>query len=202
MTQLVVPASEGRAVRVARGKRLRLTTPRGNQAADFFAFNAETVGEWLSCPHSWVTTFCVKPRQGDVFLSRFRRPMLKLVEDGAGGVHDMMIAACDQFRYEFFGHRGPHASCSDNLQQAMRREGFEISVIPQPINFFTHTEIAADGRLSAPGENIPPGAFVVVEALMDLICVVSSCPYDLANATKGWEVNPGAKVTELLVEIH
>ena len=202
MTQLVVPASEGRAVRVARGKRLRLTTPRGNQAADFFAFNAENLGEWLSCPHSWVTTFCVKPRQGDVFLSRFRRPMLKLVEDGAGGIHDMMIAACDQFRYEFFGHKGPHASCSDNLQQAMRRDGYEISVIPQPINFFTHTEIAADGLLSAPGGNIPPGAFVVVEALMDLICVVSSCPYDLADTTKGWDVNPGARVTELLVEIQ
>ena len=202
MTRQVVPASEGRAVRLARGKRLRLATPRGNQAADFFAFNAENVGEWLSCPHSWVTTFCIKPRQGDVFLSRFRRPMLRLVEDGAGGIHDMMIAACDQFRYEFFGHKGPHASCSDNLQQAMRREGYEISVIPQPINFFTHTEIHTDGRLSAPGGNIPPGAFVVVEALMDLICVVSSCPYDLANATKGWKVNPGAKVTELLVEIH
>jgi uncharacterized protein YcgI (DUF1989 family) len=202
MTRLVVPASEGRAVRLARGKRLRLATPRGNQAADFFAFNAENVGEWLSCPHSWVTTFCIKPRQGDVFLSRFRRPMLRLVEDGAGGIHDMMIAACDQFRYEFFGHKGPHASCSDNLQHAMRREGYEISVIPQPINFFTHTEIHTDGRLSAPGGNIPPGAFVVVEALMDLICVVSSCPYDLANATKGWKVNPGAKVTELLVEIH
>ncbi|HXQ40691.1 MAG TPA: urea carboxylase-associated family protein [Candidatus Udaeobacter sp.] len=201
MTQMVVPASEGRAVRMARGKRLRLETPRGNQAADFFAFNAENVGEWLSCPHSWVTTFCIKPRQGDMFLSRFRRPMLRLVEDGAGGIHDMMIAACDQFRYEFFGHKGPHASCSDNLQQAMRREGYEISVIPQPINFFTHTEIQADGRLSAPGGNIPPGAFVIVEALMDLICVVSSCPYDLANATKDWEVNPGAKVTELLVEV-
>lgn len=201
MKRMVVPASEGRAVRLGRGKRLRLTTPKGNQAADFFAFNAENPGEWLSCPHSWVTTFCIKPRQGDEFLSRFRRPMLKLVEDGAGGMHDMMIAACDQFRYEFFGHKGPHASCSDNLQQAMRREGYEISVIPQPINFFTHTEVHADGRLSAPGGRIPPGAFVVVEALMDLICVVSSCPYDLANATKGWEVNPGAKVTELLVEI-
>jgi len=52
MTRMVVPASEGRAVRLARGKRLRLATPRGNQAADFFAFNAENVGEWLSCPHS------------------------------------------------------------------------------------------------------------------------------------------------------
>jgi uncharacterized protein YcgI (DUF1989 family) len=201
MTQITIPASEGRAVRLSKGKRLRLTTPKGNQAADFFAFNAENVGEWLSCPHSWVTTFCIKPRQGDRFLSRFRRPMLKFAEDGAGGVHDMMIAACDQFRYEFFGHKSPHASCSDNLQQAMRREGYEISVIPQPINFFTRTEVAPDGRLSAPGGDIAAGGYVVLEALMDLICVVSSCPYDLASRTKGWKVNPGAKVTELLVEV-
>ncbi len=99
-----------------RGGRLKITTPHGAQAADFFAFNAANVGEWLSPPHSWVTTFSVKPRLGDTLISRFRRPMVKIVEDGAGGIHDMMIAACDQFRYEFFGHQGHHPSCADNLQ--------------------------------------------------------------------------------------
>jgi len=106
--------------------------------------------------------------RGDVLLPPFRRPMLKLVEEAAGGTHDRMIAACDQFRYEYFGCKGPDASCLDNLRQAMPREGCEIPMIPQPINFFTHTEIQADGRLSAPRRNIPLGA----------------------------------KVTELLVEIH
>ncbi len=119
MSQIIVPASEGRAVELRRGERLRITTPKGRQAADFFAFNARNVGEWLSPMHSWVTTFSVKPRQGDTLISRFRRPMLTIVEDGAAGCHDMMIAACDQFRYEFFGHSCPVPQMPTRSQQAL-----------------------------------------------------------------------------------
>ncbi|MEA2780201.1 MAG: uncharacterized protein QOK29_1745 [Rhodospirillaceae bacterium] len=198
MTETLVPAREGRAVTVPAGGRIRVTTPKGHQAADFFAFNADNVGEWLSPMHTWVTTFSVKPRVGDVLLSRFRRPMLKLVKDGADGCHDMMLAACDQFRYEFFGHKGPHASCSDNLQTAMRRVGYEIDVIPQPVNFFTNTRIEPDGRLVSPPNPVAPGAFVELEAIMDLICVVSSCPFDLNM--QGWQINAGSEVTELVIE--
>jgi uncharacterized protein YcgI (DUF1989 family) len=200
MTTITVPASQGRAVRVGKGQTLRITTPKGGQAADFFAFNAENVGEWLSCPHTWVTSFCIKPREGDVFLSRFRRPMLRFAKDGANGVHDMMIAACDQFRYEFFGHQHPHASCSDNLQTAMRREGYEISVIPQPVNFFTNTQIDAQSRLISPPNPVPVGAFVEVEAVMDVICVISSCPFDLP--VEGWPINSAQGVTELLLDLR
>ena len=34
----IVPAREGRAVRVAKGQTIRITTPKGAQAADFFAY--------------------------------------------------------------------------------------------------------------------------------------------------------------------
>ena len=82
----IVPAREGRAVRVsAKGRLIRITTPKGAQAADFFAYNAASPAEWLSANHTWVTTFNVKPRQGDVLISRFRRPMLKFARDGAAG---------------------------------------------------------------------------------------------------------------------
>jgi uncharacterized protein YcgI (DUF1989 family) len=197
--KIIIPAREGRAVRVARGQSIRITTPMGAQAADFFAYNALSPGEWLSANHSWVTTFNVKPRQGDVLISRFRRPMVKFTRDGANGVHDMMIAACDQFRYEFFGHKGPHASCSENLCVAMRREGHQVDVIPQPVNFFTNTTVEKDGSFTSPPNPVPPGAFVELEALMDLICVVSSCPFDLA--IEGWTINAGQGPTELEVEV-
>jgi len=200
MTRINVPPREGRAVRIARGQRLIIATPKGRQAADFFAFNAANVGEWLSPNHSWITSFHTRPKVGDLFLSRFRRPMLRFVRDGAGGVHDMMIPACDQFRYEFFGHEGPHASCSENLCVAMRREGYQVDVIPQPVNFFTNTRIEPDGTIVSPPNPVPPGADVEVEALMDLICVVSSCPFDLN--VDGWEINAGAEVTELTVEVR
>jgi len=199
MTKMTVPPKAGRSIDVPRGRHLRITTPRGGQAADFFAFNAASLEEWLSPPHSWVTTFSVKPRQGDTLISRFRRPMVRIAEDGASGVHDMMIAACDQFRYEFFGFEGHHPSCSENLQIAMRRRGHEVSVIPQPVNFFTNTLIDPAGRLLSPPNPVPPGAYVVVEALMDLVCVVSSCPFDLA--VDGWTINGTAGPTELELEV-
>ncbi len=199
MTEILVPAREGRAVVVEKGRLVRITTPKGAQAADFFAYNAESIDEWLSPNHTWVTTFCVKPRQGDTLLSRFRRPMLTIVEDGAHGVHDMMIAACDQLRYEFFGHEGPHASCSENLCIAMRRLGHHIDVIPQPVNFFTNTSVEPDGRFVSPPNPVPAGAFVEMEALMDLICVVSACPFDLA--VDGWTINAEGGPTELIVAV-
>ena len=200
MTRVVVPASEARAVEVRKGERLRITTPKGRQAADFFAFNTRNIGEWLSPMHSWVTTFSVKPRQGDTLLSRFRRPMLTIVEDGAAGCHDMMIAACDHFRYEFFGHKGPIASCADNLETAMRRLGHAIPVIPQPVNFFTNTVITPEGKLTSPPNPVPPGAYVEIEAAMDLIAVVSSCPFDLP--IDGWSINAEGGPSELILDLR
>lgn len=198
MARLIVPPAEGRSVRLTAGQSLTITTPNGAQAADFFAFNSSNIEEWLSANHSWVFTRHVRPRAGDTFLSRFRRPMLEFVEDGAGGTHDMMIAACDQFRYEQFGYRGNHASCSANLEVSMRRLGLQVHVIPQPLNFFTRTEVLNDGTLISPPNPVPPGAYVKLRALMDLICVVSSCPFDLS--VEGWTINAASGPSELVVE--
>ncbi len=57
MRQIVVPPSEGRAVRVAKGQRIVIATPEGRQAADFFAFNAVNIGEWSppSCEPIWAS---------------------------------------------------------------------------------------------------------------------------------------------------
>jgi len=199
MTTITVAAKDGMSFDVARGQQIRITTPKGHQAADFFAYNTHSVVEWLSPPHTWIANCSLTPRSGDVLLSRFRNPMLEMVEDGGEGIHDMLLPACDQFRYEFFGHEGPHPSCSDNLMTAMRRRGHEVSVIPQPINFFTHTTVDAAGVLNAPSNIVKPGAFVVLEALIDTICIVSSCPFDISP--QGWEINAGGVVTELEVEI-
>jgi uncharacterized protein YcgI (DUF1989 family) len=199
MAKITIPAAEGRAFLVKPGQSFRIITPKGGQAADFFAYNAASIAEWLSPPHTWIATRSVRPREGDVLLSRFRRPMLRITEDGADGIHDMLLPACDQFRYEFFGHIGPHASCSENLMTAMRRLGRDISVVPQPVNFFTNTHVDAEGGLSAPANTVRPGGYIKLEALLDLVCVVSSCPFDIKPPD--WEVNRGGQVTELEVEV-
>ncbi|MDN2565751.1 urea carboxylase-associated family protein [Aquibium sp. A9E412] len=201
MGKVVVPAREGRGIRVGKGEVLRITTPRGSQCADFFAFNAQNTQEFLSCPHTWVTNFSMVPREGDVFLSQYRRPMLKMAKDGAAGAHDMLITTCDQFRYEFFGFVGPHANCSDNLVTAMKRFGHAVPHVPQAVNFFAKSHVAEDGKLTSPPNPVAPGAYVEVEALIDLICVVSACPFDLE--VDGWEVSGGHRheLSEIEMEI-
>jgi len=195
-----IPARTGLAVVVERRQRLRIIAPKGAQAADFFAYAADNVREWLSPMHTWVTTRSIKPRVGDSFLSRFRRPMLDLVADGAGGMHDMMIAACDQARYEQFGFAGAHGSCAENLRSAMARLGQPIDVVPQPVNFFTNTIVESDGKLISPPNTVPPGGYVELAARMDLICVVSSCPFDLQ--IPGWTINAPGGPTELVLEVR
>lgn len=200
MESITVPPREGRGFAVAEGAHFRIVTPRGQQAADFFAYNERNIGEWLSANHTWVKNRRVRLRDGDVLVSRFRRPMIEVVEDGADGVHDLMIPACDQIRYEQLGHEGPHASCSENLCTAMRRLGYNIDVIPQPINFFTNTTVESDGAFNSPPNPVAPGAYVELKALMDLICVVSACPYDLFLSD--WTINsPELGPTELVVEL-
>ena len=68
------------------------------------------------------------------------------------------------------------------------------------MNFFTHTRVEADGRFVSPPNPVPPGAFVEMKALMDLICVVSACPFDLA--VDGWTINARQGPTDLLVDVR
>jgi uncharacterized protein YcgI (DUF1989 family) len=199
MITVIVPAAEGRAVDVAAGQRIRVMTPHGQQAADFFAYNADDLSEWLSPMHTWVTTRSLKPKPGDQFLSRYRRPMLTIIEDTANGCHDLLIAACDQKRYEQFGFKGHHRSCSENLALAMEERGHAVAVTPQPVNLFTNTVVDPDGALLSPPNPVAPGAYVEMEALMDLICIVSSCPFDLK--VEGWTINAAGGPTELEVTV-
>lgn len=197
--QIIVPAGEGRAITLQAGSQLKLTTRAGQQAADFFAFNAADLSEWLSAMHTWSSTRVMEPREGQTFLSCLRRPLLLFAEDGAGGVHDMLIAACDPARYREFGVEGYHRSCADNLVAAMATRGDLVTTIPQPINFFTNTCITDDQRLVSPPNPVRPGSYVVLEALVDLVCVVSSCPFDLP--LDWWPINAPDGPTDLLIEL-
>ena len=81
----------------------------------------------------------------------------------------------------------------------MARLGHAIEVVPQPVNFFTNTVVESDGKLTSPPNTVPPGGYVELAARMDLICVVSSCPFDLQ--IPGWTINAAGGPTELVVEV-
>lgn len=188
----IVPAGTARAVPLRAGQTLRITNVAGKQVADFVAFSTADPGETLSTMHTIVSLGRLFPTKGDQLRSNRRRPMLEITRDDTGR-HDMIIAACDPWRYEYdFGVTG-HRSCSDNFLEALAPWGTQRHQLPHPINFFQNMSYP-EGRVQF-GESLArPGDAVELRALLDVVAAVSACPMDL-NPISGY------RVTDIALEV-
>ncbi|MEO3803037.1 urea carboxylase-associated family protein [Nonomuraea sp. B1E8] len=192
--RVIVPAAEGRAVKVGAGQRVRVTDLEGGQVGDLFAFAADDTTEQLSASHTRAATSRLFPAVGEQFVTDRRRPILTLVGDTSPGVHDMLIAACDPARYRALGVTGFHASCADNLRRSLAALGLESPRTPQPVNLFMRIPVSGDGRLSWLTAISRPGDAITFEAVVDCVLVVSACPQDLV------EIN-GHRPTPLAIDL-
>jgi uncharacterized protein len=173
----LIPARRAVAVRVPRGARVRVVNTHGQQVVDAWAFAGAT--EWMSMEHSRLHIGRVNPRLGDTFVTTRRRPVLTLVEDTSGGVHDTLLAACDRFRYELLGAPG-HDNCTDNLHAALATAGLRVPCTPAPLNLFENARPGPDGEIEIAAPVSTPGSHVTLRAERDLVLVLSACPQDLA----------------------
>lgn len=118
--QLVtIPARKGKAAFVAKGQLVKIINTHGEQVVDTWAFRRDDMTEFMSNEHTRAHILKIIPKTGDALLTNHRRPILTLLEDTSGGVHDTLIAACDRYRYELLGCEGHHDNCTDNLAQGL-----------------------------------------------------------------------------------
>ncbi|HEY3614041.1 MAG TPA: urea carboxylase-associated family protein [Gaiellales bacterium] len=192
--RIEIPAREGRAVRVAAGRSVRVVDVAGGQVGDLFAFCADDLGERLSAEHTRAELFRLFPRVGQSFWSNRRRPLLLFEADSSPGFHDMLFAACDDARYARLGAPAGHASCAANLQTALAALGLGPVAVPQPVNLFEHIPPLADGTLDWRETASAAGDHVQLRAERDCVIVVSACPYDLVAGGR----DPGPLALELL----
>ncbi|MDN2565764.1 urea carboxylase-associated family protein [Aquibium sp. A9E412] len=174
-----IPARKGVAAYVREGQVVSVINTHGSQVVDTWAFRADDLSEFMSMEHSRGAMQKVNPGNGDLLRSNRRRPMLTIVEDTSGGVHDTLIAACDRYRYEQLGHIGHHDNCTDNLAAALASLGLAAPETPSPLNLFMNIPIDAAGSISFEAPVSAPGSHVSLRAEMDLIVAFSACPQDL-----------------------
>jgi uncharacterized protein YcgI (DUF1989 family) len=179
-------AGEGRAYPLKAGQRLRVINTNGGQVVDMWAV-LPSRDEHLSMAHTRIHMSRLVPRVGDALWSNHRRKLLHLVEDTSPGVHDMLLAACDDARYRLLGHRSYHRNCSDNFRQALRTLGIRREKVPDPLNLFQNTPWHVDGELGYEASRASAGDYVTLEAAVDLVVVLSACPMDL-NPINGYDV--------------
>jgi uncharacterized protein YcgI (DUF1989 family) len=198
MTQhrIILPARHSTALRLASGQSVRVVNTHGRQVVDTWAFADGDMSEFMSMEHSRVHMGRVNPVAGSVLLTNTRRPVLTMIEDTSGGVHDTMLAACDVHRYRMLGCVGYHRNCTDNLQEALGRLRLSTSETPSPLNLFQNSSIKPDGALVIEPPVAPAASHVTLRAEMDIIIVFSACPQDMAP-TNGADMTP--KDVELVI---
>lgn len=177
MPPIRIPAGTARAVTLRTGQTLRIINVEGQQVADFVAYNADDMTEAFSALHSLVSLGRLFPTTGDQLRTNRRRPMVEIVRDDTGR-HDMLIAACDPWRYEYDFNVKNHRSCSDNFVEVLSEWRIARHQLPQPVNFFQNMQYP-EGRVEFGRSLAKPGDVVELRALMNLVAAVSACPMDL-----------------------
>jgi uncharacterized protein YcgI (DUF1989 family) len=177
--QIAIPARRGRAAFVAKGQCVRVINTHGQQVVDTWAFSRADLTEFMSMEHSRAGLQRMIPVVGDAMLTNHRQPILTLLEDTSGGIHDTLMAACDIYRYQGLGCVGYHDNCTDNLAQGMRELGLAPPETPSPLNLFMNIPWTAAGALAFEPPVSTPGSYVVLRAEMDLVVAFSACPQDV-----------------------
>jgi uncharacterized protein len=192
-----IPARQGKAARVSEGQTVRVINTRGQQVVDTWAFNADDLREFMSMEHSRVAIGQIIPGIGDTLVTNKRRPILTIVEDTSGGIHDTLFAACDRWRYEMLGCTEYHDNCTDNLAAGLAALGLEPPETPAPLNLFMNIPVIDGNRVEMRPPVSTPGSYATLRAEMDCIVAFSACPQDLVPIN-GLDMRPTEAHFELL----
>lgn len=181
------------AVELDAGDHIRVIQIAGSQVADVIAFVRGDETERLSPAHTLVALGRLYPTTGDELRTDRRRPALRIVRDDVGR-HDLLVPACDPWRYEIdFAVKG-HANCSDAFVAALRPWSVERHDLPRPVNLFQSVDYSG-GSVTFEVSSARPGDEVELEALLPLLVAVSACPMDLNPISR-------FRPTEIGVEVH
>lgn len=173
-----IKAGHGKAFGLSAGQKLKIVNVSGAQVVDTWAFDPKDLFHRLSMEISRRYMFKLRPSVGDVLHTNYRVPIIKLVEDSSNGIDDTLIAACDPATYEKLGAPG-HRSCAGNLHESLAEIGEKLPYTPGPLNLFMNVPVTNNLDIALQPSVARPGDHVVIEALMDVIIVLSSCPMDL-----------------------
>ena len=191
VSSVTIPPQSARGVFLERDQWIKVSTPRGVQVSDLFAFVRDVPDEYL-CPRTTMTRQRrLYPQIGQPFYSIKRRPLLMLEEDTVG-VHDLFYPACDNYMYRDENH----PSCRGNLNAVLEEMDFTPGGYAEPHNLFQNSPaIDMDGTLEVRQSPAKPGDYVLLKALDDLLVIATSCSVDRGSIN-------GGECKEILLEVY
>ncbi len=192
--EVLIPAREGRGVRIRRGDVLSIIDVEGHQVADLVAYVEPARTEYLSPGHTVSCNASIALGAGATVFSNLRNPVLSVLRDDVGR-HDLVVPCCDPARYFRDFGLADHASCLANLEQAAGLLGETVEVHgEQAWNVFMHNRVTEAGSVVTDRAAHEAGSTIALRAEADLLVLVSACPQDLTPCN---DFNP----TQLLLRV-
>jgi len=171
-----IPERSGTAFRLAKGERLTVIDPKGEQVADLLAFNADDIDEVISSGRTLDYAETIRLTTGDKLYSNRSRVLLEIVEDTVGR-HDFLLTPCsvDTFHH-FYPDLPPHRGCFGNLAEALAPYGVTPDRIPVAFNCFMNVPIDSEtGKLRVLPPTSKAGDHITFRAAIDLVIGLTAC---------------------------
>ena len=173
---ITIPPRSGVAFTLARGQRLTVIDPQGEQVADLLAFRADDTAEVISSGRTLDYASRLFLTTGDPIYSNRSRVLLRIVEDTVGR-HDFLLTPCsaDTFRI-IYGDAQPHRGCFGNLAAALAPYGIGPDQIPVAFNVFMNVQVdGLSGALTVAPPLSRAGDHASFLAEQDLIIGLTAC---------------------------
>ncbi len=186
-TEVIAPGGRW-SRRLAMGERLRIVDLEGQQAVDFLCYSAELPLDRLNVPNTVKLNRSLYVTKGCTIYSDRARMMFSVLEDTCG-FHDTLAGCCsnemDLLRYGVVNT----LSCRSNFVAELAKWSMAPSEIVSNINFFMRVTFDAAGQVEIAPSPSKPGDYVVLQAEMPVIAMLSNCPQQ-NNPSSGFRPTP------------
>jgi|TARA_B100001971_G_scaffold166926_1_gene157982 uncharacterized protein YcgI (DUF1989 family) len=177
--EVLVPASQGRGIRVREGQLLDVIDVEGRQVGDLVAWFEDDPSEYLSPTHTVSCNASIRLETGSEVFSNYRNPVFTIESDDVEK-HDIIVPCCDHERFARDYGLDSHRHCLGNLEQARDLLGVEFELHGENAwNVFMHNRVTGNGQVVTDPAAHEAGSTISLRAHHDLVVLLSACPQDL-----------------------
>jgi urea carboxylase-associated protein 1 len=172
---------------IAAGDRVRFIDLEGKQAVDFLCYSASDTRDRYNAANTMKMAESAYLNAGAILYGEYATPLMRIVASSCPD-HDTLGGCCSaEMNFLRYGKR-TH-SCRANFLHELAKFGMGEADIVANVNWFMNVPVGRDGHMAIAEGRSKPGDYVEVEALAEVIAVISNCPQKY-NPASGYNPTP------------
>ncbi len=160
--------------RLARGDVVRFVDLEGQQAVDFLCYNALDTRDRYNAANTMKMAENVFLNTGTILYGEYATALMRIVASSCPN-HDT-IGGCCSVEMNWLRYARRTHSCRANFMHELTKLGMGEQDIVANVNFFMSVPVGRGGHMAISDSPSKAGDYVDVEALTDVIAVISNCP--------------------------